>query len=148
MERGDIGDYTRPGQACVFEGLIASPPEKKKFSLSKHDTYQRQGKWEQALALWVPNELALKSLINHVRRLGITTDVITFLSPDAVDPIYNWLLRKGVSTGVYYYTSAQAYADDLKYDYSIRNVYVPSSEIGAIIGMRATTVAPTTIWGT
>lgn len=147
MERGDIAEYSIPGQACVFEGLIAHPPVKKNLNYLKCQVYEKQGKWDDALRLWVPNELPLKSMIHHIKHLGISTTVITFLSADAVDPVYRWLLRKGVSADVLYYESASAYADDLKYDRSVRAVYVPDQNMAFDIGMRAVTVSSTATWG-
>ncbi len=145
MERGDIADFAVVGQSCIFEGLLAHPPHSRVDRL-KEQYLVRKDDWAGVIGLWKPNELPLKSLIDSVKRLGIATDVITFLSPDAVEPIYQWLIRKGVSTSVYYYESAEAYADDLKYDWSIRNVFCADQETAFTIGMRATVVSNETTW--
>ena len=148
MERGDISGHTSPSQVCVFEGLLAAPPSKNNFNLLKHQMYARQGKWDLALSFWTANELPLKSMVHHYTHLGISTDVVTFLSPDAVEPIYRWLLRKVESVpNILYYSSPSAYADDLKYNRSITTVYVPDQSMAFDIGMRATTVSPLTTWG-
>lgn len=145
MERGDIGEFSIAGQACVFDQLLASSPTnisdrmKERFHIAKGD-------WESALKLWKPNDAPLKSMIDHVKRLGISTVVVTFLSPDAVEPVYRWLLRKGVSTTVEFYESPAHFGQDLKYNHSLRNVYVPDQEMSAVLGVRATCVSPTTIW--
>jgi hypothetical protein len=87
-------------------------------------------------------------MVHHYTHLGIATDVVTFLSPDAVEPIYRWLLRKVESVpSILYYPSPSAYADDLKYNRSITSVYVPDKSMAFDIGMRATTVSPLTTWG-
>jgi hypothetical protein len=146
MERGEITDFVRVGQACVFEGLIASPPAG--TSLIKEKFYERNNNWTSALKLWRPNDLPLKSLIDSTVRLGIATDVITFLSEEAVEPIYQWLLRKGVTCPVTYYEDVESYEVDLRYNRAIRVVYVSNQEHARTLGMRATVVPPTTAWRT
>lgn len=145
MERGDIGDFVLPGQACVFEGLLASPPDKVSNKL-KYRFHMASNDWDAALRLWKTNDLPVKSLIDSVKRKGITTLVVTFLSPDAVEPIYRWLLRKGITTTVEFYESPEAYADDLRYNRSILNVYVPETEMAHIIGFRATVISNQLAW--
>lgn len=144
MERGDISIGSAIGQAALFEGVLAKPPTG--VASVKEKYYQRRGAWDEAIKLWTPNDLPLKSLIDSVERLGISTDVITFLSVDAVEPIYRWLVRKGVTTPVYYYEDAEAYAVDLKYNRAIRVVYVPTKEVAYTLGMRATVVSPDAAW--
>ncbi len=144
MERGDIAISSGVGQASIFEGVIASPPSG--VSLVKEKFYIRRNDWDAALGLWTPNELPLKSLIDSVERLGISTEVITFLSVDAVDPIYRWLLRKGVTTPVYFYENVEAYAEDLKYNRAIKVVYAPNKDVAYSLGMRATVVNPESAW--
>jgi hypothetical protein len=145
MERGDIGDFSVPGQACVFEGLLASPPASR-IDRVREQYHMRRGDWEAVVTMWVPHELAVKSLIDTVKRLGISTEVITFLDAGAVEPIYQWLVRKGLVTTVRYYERPEAFAEDLKYDWSIRNVFCADQEVAAILGMRATVVSPKTTW--
>lgn len=144
MERGDIGTGARVGQACVFEGVLASRPTgaaaiKEKFHI-------RRGAWEEAINLWKPNELPLKSLIDSSERMGIATDIVTFLSPEAVEPIYRWLNRKGVTLAVTYYETPEVYAEDLKYNRAVKVVYAPDKEIAYTLGMRATIVGPDSAW--
>ena len=144
MQGNDISTYDRIGQASMFEGVLASPPSgtgklKSKFYESRND-------WESAIKLWTPNDLPIKSLIDCVNRLCLGTEVITFIHPDAVEPIYAWLSRKGVSTSVLYYENIEAYNDDFKYNRSVRVFYTSSMDDAHVIGMRATVVAPTTAW--
>lgn len=144
MERGDIAIPNRIGQACVFEDLLAIRPTG--ASSVKEKFYERNGNWDKALQLWQPGDKALRSLSDYHNRLGISTDIITFLDVEAVDPIYNWLLRKGITCPVFFYENPEAYEIDLRYDRSIRIVYVPHDEQARIIGIRAKVVNPTTIW--
>lgn len=144
MEGGDIAMFGRPGQACVFEGLIASRPTGAAGVKCKY--YERTKDWDSALKLWKPNDLPLKSLIDAVNRLNISTEVITFLPQEAVEPIYKWLVRKGVTPVVERYETPQDYELDLRYNRSIHSVYVADQEIAHILGMRATVIPPTTAW--
>lgn len=145
MERGDISDFTSIGQSCVFEGLLASPPEsvgrriRERFRTQIND-------WDAALKLWKPHDLPIRSISDHINRLGISTLVVTFLSADAAEPIYRWLLRKGIATSVTYYPSPAAYRSDLKYDMGIKTVYVPDQEMAAELGIRATVISPDLPW--
>lgn len=145
MERGDIGVFATPGQSCVFEGLLASPPDtvgrrvKERFRTRIND-------WDSALKLWKPHDLPIRSISDHINRLGISTLVVTFLSPDAAEPIYRWLLRKGIATSVTYYPSPAEYRSDLKYDMGVKTVYVPDSEMAAVLGIKATVVSPDLAW--
>lgn len=144
MERGDIGAYAVAGQACVFEDLLAQRPTG--AAAIKEKYYTRRGEWDKAMKLWKPNDLPLKSLIDSVERRGISTDVITFLSYDAAESIYRWLVRKGVSCPVNAYESPEDYEADLRYDRGVKVVYVPNKEIAYTLGMRATVVSPNSAW--
>jgi hypothetical protein len=145
MERGDIGAFTTLSQACVFEGLLAQPPTNLRGKVLERIKLGAKD-WDAALKLWKPFELPVKTLIDNVDRLGISTKVITFLADDAVDPIYRWLLRKGVSTTVEFYPSVEVFVEDLKFDRSIRNVYVPTEDLYRRIGIRASVVNPDVSW--
>jgi hypothetical protein len=144
MERGDIaiGDYI--SQACVFEDLLAIRPTG--AALLKAKFYERNNNWEASLKLWKPGDIALRSLNDYTNRLRIVTEVITFLDQEAVEPIYRWLLRKGVTCPVIYYEKPEDYELDLRYNRSVRTVYVASDEHARILGMRAKVINPTTAW--
>jgi hypothetical protein len=144
MLGNDISVDSPISQACVFEGLLAFPPDKVKqlrYLLNKSTD-----NWESAIKLWKPNDLVVKSLSDGVNRLGVGTDVITFLDELAVEPIYQWLVRKGVSTPVMYYSSVESYAEDLRFNRAVKTVYVSDQEHARIIGMRATVVPPNKAW--
>lgn len=144
MEAGDIGVSSRIGQACVFEGVLASPPIG--VALIKEKYHIRRGSWDDALKLWTPNELPLKSLIDSSERMGIATDIITFLDADATEPMYRWLVRKGIHLAVVHYDTPELYAEDLKFNRGIKVVYTPNKEIAYTLGMRATVVSPKSAW--
>lgn len=144
MQGNDIGAFDRIGQATMFEGVLASPPAG--TSKVKAKFYEGRGDWDNYLKLWKPNDLPLRSLIDSVNRLMIGTEVITFIHPDAVDPIYNWLSRKGVSTTVLYYKDANEYRVDLQYNRNVRVFYTGNTDDAFTIGMRATVVSPDRAW--
>lgn len=145
MERGDIGAFTSLGQACVFEGVLASPPQAIGRRVRER-LYKQVNDWDSTLKLWKPHEIPIRSMSDHINRLGVATHVVTFLSNDAAEPIYRWLLRKGVAASVTYYPTPADYRDDLKYDLGIKTVYVPDSTIAAAVGIRAMVVTPETPW--
>jgi len=128
----------------MFEGVLANAPTgtskvKAKFFESRDD-------WDAVLRLWTPNDLPLRSLNDCVNRLGIGTEVITFIHPEAVDAIYTWLSRKGVSTSVLYYETIEQYRDDFKYNRGLKVFYTSSTDDAHVIGMRATVVSPNMAW--
>lgn len=145
MEGGDIGNYARMYQACVWEGVLATPPESVS-SKTKYKIASIKSDWETMIGMWKPVDMGVKSLVDCVNRLGIGTDVVTFLHPDAADHIYKWLVKKGVSTSVIYYESPEEYAIDLRYNRGIKTVYVASQEDALTIGLRAHVVDPKTAW--
>lgn len=144
MEGNDLGVYDRVGQASMFEGVLAGAPTgagkvKAKF-------YETRGDWESVIKLWTPNDMPIRSLNDCVNRLGLGTEVITFLHPDAVDPIYNWLARKGVSTSVLYYEDIIHYREDFKYNRGLKVFYTSSTDDAMELGIRATVVSPNSAW--
>lgn len=143
MEGNDIAPWTRIGQGTIFEGVLASPPVRRVPSL--REVFKTRD-WDSLLADWNAHDIPLKSMIDHVNRLGIQTQVYTFLAQEAVDPIERWLVRKGVSTPVVYYESPTSLAQDLLYDRSIHNVFVPDIATARLLGARATVVGPNTMW--
>lgn len=145
MDGNDIGTFESIGQACMFEGVLASPPNTKArrfFNRVKEGV----NNWESSIATWTTNELAVKSLADCTNRRFIGTEVYTFLSPDAVDPINHWLIRKGISVPVYWYPDIEAVAEDLKYNRGIKVFMTSNYEDAKLVGPRATVVGPTTIW--
>lgn len=144
MQGNDISSYAPLAQALVFEGLLASPPEGTKTVLE--NIQRRRGNWEGALRLWTPHELPLKALSDSVNRLGLGTDIYTFLHEDAVPVIDNWLVRKGISTPVYYYPSVELLEYDLRFQRAIRTIYVTNEEHAQVLGIRATVLQTNTAW--
>lgn len=130
MQSNDIGNFNNIGQGVVFENLLASPPERRFFQRAGND-------WDKELSKWKPHELPLKALVDSSDRLGVDTEVYTFLGIDAVDAIDRWLGRKGISLPVYGYSNPEELAYDLRFKRSVRTIYVPEQEQAIIIGMRA-----------
>lgn len=145
MQGNDISAFENIGQATMFEGVLANPPDKATSKLKSFFAKQADD-WDRVIAGWHPNPLPIKSLADCVNRRRIGTDVYTFLSPDAVDPINRWLVRKGISVPVYYYESVEALAEDLRYNRGIKVIYTSSHDHAMTLGMRATVVSPTQIW--
>lgn len=139
MQGNDIGDFHDIGQGVLFEGLLASPPERKFFQTRSDD-------WNKELKKWIPHELPLKALIDSSDRLGINTEVYTLLGHDAAEAIETWLARKGVSLPVFSYDTMEELAYDLRFKRSLRNIYVPEQEQASIIGIRATVVDNKKAW--
>lgn len=144
MQGNDITEYASTGQGLVFEGLLASPPEGLNAGLET--IRRRRNNWDRALQMWKPNELPLKALSDCVNRLGIGTDVYTFLHPDAADAIENWLIRKGISTPVYYYETPQLLEYDLRFQRAVRTIFVSDEEVAKVLGIRATVTSPERAW--
>jgi hypothetical protein len=137
----DIAEYATPGQGVIFEGVLASPPHsiKANFHLSREN-------WKAYLRLWTPNDLPLKAMVDSAQRLGINTEVYTFVHESFADEVDKWLARKGLSVPVYYHESVSHLAYDLRFNRSIRTIYVATKEQASVIGIRATVVSPETAW--
>lgn len=144
MQGNDISSYSSLAQAVIFEGLLASPPEGAKALLE--NVHRKRGNWENALRLWTPHEMPLKALSDSVNRLGLGTDVYTLLHEDAAPVIDNWLVRKGISTPVYYYPSIELLEYDLRFQRAIRTIYVANEEHAKVLGIRSTVLASNTAW--
>jgi hypothetical protein len=139
VQGNDISVGLDAGQGVIFEGLLAVPPDK------KYRLFQRPTELsEKYIREWKPNELALKALIDTSDRLGVSTEVYTFLPfPEEIE---RWIFRKGVSLPVFQYTNVEELAYDLRFKHSIRRILVPTEEQANIIGMRATVVDPQKAW--
>jgi len=143
MERNNIAPFADARQGTMFEGVLALPPTSLK---SKFREAVASLSWEQRLAMWSPCTLPLKSLSDSVNRLGIATDVYTFLSPDAIDPIEKWLIKKGISVPVFYYKDAGELAYDLVFNRAVRVVYTADQEDAKVLGIRSTVVSSDRAW--
>jgi hypothetical protein len=128
----------------MFEGVLANPPEG--LAKVKASYYLRNEKWDSYLRLWETNTLPIKSLSDHVNRLGIGTEVYTLLPPQVADAIDRWLLKKGISTNVVAYQDIKELAYDLSINRGITQIYVADQEHYKLIGLRATVVSPKTAW--
>jgi hypothetical protein len=144
MQGNDIASFSPTAQGVIFDGLLATPPSGNKSLL---ETIQkRRDRWDSVINLWEPNDLPLKALSDSVNRLGLGTDVYTFIHPDAVDAIDKWLVRKGISTPVYYYETPQLLEYDLRFSRAVRIIYTSNEEYARILGIRATVVNPERAW--
>lgn len=146
MLGNDISEYASTGQGIVFDGLLASPPEGRRAVLE--NIQRRRNNWDAVLRMWTPNDLPLKSLSDSVNRLGIGTDVYTFIHPEAVDAIDQWLVRKGISTPVYYYETPELLEYDLRFQRAVRIIYTSNEEVGKVLGIRSTVSPPDRAWTT
>lgn len=142
MEGNDISFVSPISQATIFEGVIASPPS----NSPKYLVTKARSDWDSIIRLWKPNDKPLRSLVDCVNRLSIGTDVITFLHKEAEEPIYQWLVRKGVSTTVLWYPSAHEYKEDIRYNMGLKVVYVADQEDAKILGIKARVVSSNTVW--
>jgi hypothetical protein len=144
MQGNDIATFSPTAQGLVFDGLLASPPTGAKVLLE--NIQRRRDNWDGVLRMWEPHDLPLKALSDCVNRLGLGTDVYTFLHPDAVDAIDRWLVRKGISTPVYYYESPQMLEYDLRFQRAVRIIYTSDEETASILGVRATVASTDKAW--
>jgi hypothetical protein len=139
VQGNDIASFNYIGQGVMFEGLLASPPERRLFNRQNSD-------WEKELRKWIPHELPLKALIDTSDRLGVDTEVYTLLGQDAVDAVERWLSRKGITVPVLAYDNIEELAYDLRFKRSLRTICVPTQEHAYTIGIRATIVDPQKAW--
>jgi hypothetical protein len=72
--------------------------------------------------------------------------VFTFLHPDAVPAIEQFLFRKDISVPVIYYKTVEDLEYDLRFKRAIRTIFVPHKEQASVLGMRATVTPPTSAW--
>lgn len=140
MEGNDIHLVADVGQGIIFEGLLASEHKRRFFK-----TYS--GDWDKELRSWKAHDLPLKALVDTADRLGINTEVYTFLDGGSAEgAVDRWLMRKGLSLPVYGYPSVEELAYDLRFKRSVRTILVPTQEQAAIIGLRAKVVDPQKAW--
>jgi hypothetical protein len=141
MQGNDIAEYSVKGQGVIFEGVLATIPDKlaSKF-------YKQRNNWEKYIQLSVPHELPLKAMIDSCVRLGISTDVYTFIDVGATDPIERWLSKKGISVAVHYYENVEELAYDLKFQRSLKTIYVENQQQSSIIGLRSHVVDKKKAW--
>lgn len=141
MQGNDIGEYWHRGQGVVFEGVLTTLADTVVARF-----HRQRGNWEKYLNLSKPHEIPLKAMIDSSSRLGIATDVYTFIDNDAVEAIDKWLLKKGISVSVMYYPSVDELAYDLQFQRSIRTIYVETQEQASIIGLRSHVVDLKKAW--
>jgi hypothetical protein len=144
MLGNDIQSYDTIGYGVVFEELLASPPD----GLKQIGTalFQARNNWERVIQLWKPNDLPLKALYDTTNRLGVGAEVYTFLHPDAVDAIDNWLQRKGMSLPILFYKTIEELEYDLRFKRSLRTIFVPHKDQAMALGIRATVTSPNSAW--
>jgi len=144
MQGNDISSFSPTAQGIVFDGLLASPPQGYKAFLET--IHRRRDNWDAYIQLWEPHDLPIKALSDCVNRLGLGTDVYTFIHPDAADAIDRWLVRKGISTPVYYYESPELLEYDLRFSRAVRIIYTSDEETARILGPRATVATTDRAW--
>lgn len=145
MESNDIQSDVPIRQGCVFEGVLAYPPDK---YLQKAKSVRAVSKkdWKTYINLWKPYDLPLKSLVDSVRRRGVGVEVYTCLHEGVEEAIDTWLVRRGVSVPVYYYRDMADLAESLIYHNPSMRVHVASEADARIVGLKARVASPHREW--
>jgi hypothetical protein len=119
MLHGDLSNEVEPRMLWVWEGLLATlqPANRRKF-----DRYASRNP-EKAVAVMDANERAIKEVNDLVWRRGYAVDVITFLSPDFVKPVEDWLASQFVTTGRVMYEPDLSLARRIAYTPDIVGVF-------------------------
>ena len=141
MQGNDIVQDSYLGQGVIFEGVLITLSD---TLISKF--HKQRGNWEKYLSECIPHELPLKAMIDSSVRLGVSTEVYTFMDSEAVEAIDKWLLKKGISVAISAYNTVEELAYDLKFQRSIRTVYVETQEQALAIGLRAHVVDQKKAW--
>lgn len=145
MEGNDLLPYIGVAQATMFEGVLASPPE----GVLKNVRYKRltsRDEWDEAIRMWTPHEMPLKSLADCVNRRGLGTEVYTYLPLEATDAIGKWLVRKGISVPIYSFMDVSDLLGDFRMNRAVRVLYTGNYDDACLIGPRATVVSSNQAW--
>jgi len=145
MQGNDLLDFSSVTQGVIFEGVLAIPPTST-VALTKAAFFKNRENWAAYLRMWEPNDLPLKAMIDSATRLGVGTDVYTFVSQGFAEEVDKWLMRKGISVAVMYYGSVEELAYDLRFQRQIRTIYTATQEQAAVIGIRSHVVDPKKAW--
>jgi|TARA_Y100000296_G_C5077558_1_gene208168 hypothetical protein len=145
VEGNDIQTFAPIQQACLFEGVLASPPSKT-ITKMRASKALRQHEWNRYIGMWLPHEMPLKSLVDSVRRRGIGVEVYTCLPSGTEDAIDQWLFRKGVSVPVYHFDDITEIAAEMKYHSPSMRVHVATDEQAQVLGLRARVASPHSEW--
>jgi hypothetical protein len=92
VQGGDLSNELVPRLVLVFEHLVGVVPnslEQVKFS-----TFVRTRRWRRAVNVLVVNDLLAKQMWHVTWHLHHQLEVVTFLHPDAVEPIADWIDRE------------------------------------------------------
>ena len=89
MQGGDLSNELVPRVALVFENLVGVLPN----SLSRvgYESFVRTKRWKRAVNLLVVNEILARQMWHVTWHLHHQLEVVTYLHPDAVEPIQNWI---------------------------------------------------------
>lgn len=145
MERNDLAPFAPIGQGTMFEGVLASPPDGV-IDNFKRSRREKAGDWDSALALWIPNSLPLRSMVDCVDRLGINTVVFTLLPEESVPAIDRWLLKYSITSPVIAYKDIDDLSVGLLLNRSLHVLYTSSEEHQRILGPRSTVVTQDQPW--
>jgi hypothetical protein len=145
VEGNDIQTFAPIQQACLFEGVLASPPSKTVTKMRASKAL-RQHEWNRYIGMWLPHEMPLKSLVDSVRRRGVGVEVYTCLPSGTEEAIDKWLFRKGVSVPVYRFDDITEIAAEMKYHSPSMRVHVATDEQAQVLGLRARVASPHSEW--
>lgn len=146
MEDNDIGISYVARYAVKFEGLL--------MHFREEDEEEKKGlrglfkRNKGADTVWVPNDMAMKSLLHLANHLHINVEVVTYMPDDVVSTIEEWLARKGAYVQVYAYADPFEWAEDMRRNTEIQRYYTDSPHERDIIGFQhVTVVRPSEQWG-
>lgn len=91
MQRGDISGDLVPRFVLVFEHLVGIVPNS--LSRVSYEGLIRTKRWKRAIPYLLVNEPLAKQMWHVTWHLQHQLEVVTFLHPDAVEPIEHWIDR-------------------------------------------------------
>lgn len=89
MQRGDISGDLVPRFVLVFEHLVGVVPGS--LSMAAYLSWVRTKRWKRAVNEFEVNDALAKQMWHVTWHLHHQLEVVTFLHPDAVEPISNWI---------------------------------------------------------
>lgn len=140
MRGNDLSNEVVPRFVLVFEHLIGLVPNN--LARVGYESYIRTRRWKRAVNTLVVNEPLARHMWHVTWHLHHTLDVVTYLDPNAVEPVTEWLNRADLPVHRAWYSDPYKLGRKIATMPDVAAIFDPDPGHQLVFGKRGRLISP------